>query len=91
MAGPISGLTSQNIPLSSPFQPGQNTGQVRTQENQQPQENRVQPQSAAAASAQDSQNAKRDEDRREDRENLNKAAIDLRGEQRRGSLVDISV
>jgi hypothetical protein len=90
MAGPLSGLTGQTAPLSSPFQPGQNNTPVRGNEEQKPQENRVQPKKAAAAETQDSLASKR-EDRALDERRLASLSDQERADSRRGSLVDITV
>ncbi len=90
MAGPLSGLTGQTAPLSSPFQPGQNNTPVRGNEEQTPQENRVQAKNAAAAQSQDSQ-ASRREDKQYDERVASRLSDQERADARRGSLVDITV
>lgn len=95
MAGPLSGLVGaqQQVPLSSPSQVGQNNNQVRGQDDRQrPEENRVQPQAAAPAEAQDTSADNNLQAREQDnllarRDEL----LEQGGDQRRGSLVDISV
>ena len=43
MAGPLNGIGGQQqIPLATPFQPGQNGSQVRPQDNREPKPNQVQ-------------------------------------------------
>jgi hypothetical protein len=92
MAGPLSGLGSQQVPLSSPFQPGQNTGQVRASPEQRPQENRVQPQQASAAQSQSTGAENRERARTDDATSFKTASTQGgTSEQRRGSVIDITV
>jgi hypothetical protein len=91
MAGPLSGLQGQTVPLSSPYQPGQNPAQqVRARADQVPEDNRVQPQNAAAADTQDSQSSRR-EDKEYDQRRADSLSDEERASARRGSLVDIKV
>ena len=57
MAGPLSGVGAQQVPIANTFQPGGQNGEtvVRQRENTQPQENQVQPQGTPAAESQNSQ------------------------------------
>lgn len=55
MAGPLSGIGGQQIPLATPFQPGQNGSQVREQNDRDPKPNRVQPQGFQPAQSQESE------------------------------------
>jgi hypothetical protein len=91
MAGPLSGVPGQSVPLSSPFQPGANNAQQVRTEDQKPQENRVQAKNAAAANAQDSQASKKRDDKQYDERQAARLSDDERANARRGSLVDISV
>jgi hypothetical protein len=55
MAGPLNGIGGQQIPLATPYQPGQNGSQVRQQTDREPQPNRVSPPGAQAAQSQESE------------------------------------
>lgn len=91
MAGPLSGLGAQQVPLSSPFQPGQGNAQpVRNNPEQKPEDNRVQPQKAAAAPSQRADSENKARAKTED-SGAFRAALSDGAEQRRGSLVDITV
>ncbi|MFP4312747.1 MAG: hypothetical protein ACLFR0_00350 [Alphaproteobacteria bacterium] len=87
MAGPLAGI-GQQIPLSTPFQPGgsENSGQQvrqRDSQNNQPQKvNQVQPESANVNSSQQTNVIE---------QQLAEARDPTSEEGRRGSLVDIQV
>jgi hypothetical protein len=92
MAGPLAGIGQQQVPLSTPFQPGgANNGaqQVRQGGDQAPpqQTNEVRPQGAPTNETQQS-NADSNNQRFAASEI---SASDDSGDQRRGSLVDIQV
>ncbi len=85
MAGPLNGIGGQQIPLATPFQPGQ---QVRPQDEKTPKQDKIQPQGAQANQAQTTDRNPKD---------LQSLLNDLRsivsddGEPRRGSVVDITI
>lgn len=94
MAGPLSGVPGQPIPLSSPYSPGQTPAeQVRTAQDQQPAPNQVQPQNAPAAQTQESQAETENDGDRDDRiqQALSSISEEDRATTRRGSVVDITV
>ena len=92
MAGPLAGVGQQQIPLSTPFQPGgaNNGAQVRQGCEQAPapqQTNEIGPQGAPTNQTQQS-NADSNNQRFAASEI---SAADESGDQRRGSLIDIQV
>ena len=95
MAGPLSGIAGQQqVPLSQPSQLDQNNAQVRRNDEQQPEENRVQPQGTASAETQNTET--------NNQNNLQQQADDLLAASgnedsqqsetaRRGSLIDVVI
>ncbi|MEZ5813256.1 MAG: hypothetical protein R3E13_00780 [Alphaproteobacteria bacterium] len=92
MAGSLSGVAAQQIPVSQPSQQDQNNTQVRQREERDPEDGRVQPQGAAAAESQGSE-ASNQNDLQRQADELLAASQGDNGQQsetlRRGSLVDI--
>ncbi len=91
MAGSINGLGGQQQAQLSTLQSGQNSQQVRQQdERQQPRENVVQPQNAAAASSQRTETSNQNNSAARERDGADARHANA-DSQERGSLVDISV
>ncbi len=88
MAAPLSGIGSQQIPLSQPFQPGgsDHSREVRNQ-NQVPRENELQAKDAATAKSQNSNTSRKEEHFA----NLNDKPQQQNQVRDRGSVVDIIV
>ncbi|MAE52134.1 MAG: hypothetical protein CMH27_10025 [Micavibrio sp.] len=91
MAGPLAGIGQQQVPLSTPFQPGGGNGadqQVRQGGDQAPapQTNDVRPQGAPTNQTQQS-----NEDPGNQRFASAEVSSDDSGNQRRGSVIDIQV
>jgi len=97
MAGPLAGLgAGQQIPISTPFQSGQNGNNEqirpnRENEDQTPRPNTVQAQNAPAASTQSAENTNNRQDTLNDIQERALAAAESSEPQERGSIVDISV
>ena len=93
MAGPLSGVAGQQVPASQPQQNSQNANHVREQEVREPEENRVQPQGAPPAEAQNTETNNQDALQQQLDEII---AVQQSGElnsadQPRGSVIDITV
>ena len=86
MAGPLNGIGGQQqIPLATPFQPGQTGAQVRPQDERAPKPNQVAQPSSQLGQAQqpDTRNSR-------DLQSLLKEA-ESTGERDRGSVIDITI
>ena len=96
MAGPISGIGSQQIPLSQPYQPGgsDQTREVR-QDSQDAKENTIQSRNAQSAQTQEANSNDNQQDtssRNDEKSNLNTITANAQNtEQRRGSVVNLVV
>lgn len=92
MAGPLSGVGGQQIPLSTTYQPGQGLSSARRDESQQAKQNKIQPVGGETGQAQkaDTQNQRQTSSQGSalsaPRENLLEQASN-----RRGSLLDVTV
>lgn len=96
MAGPLNGIGGQQqVPLSQPFQPGQDSNQVRGQNDQQPNENQVQPQGAPAADTQNTETNNQDVLQQQIQELISgsgaEEGLSAEDAPRRGSLVDVQI
>ena len=92
MSGPLSGIAGfTQVPLSNPYQPGQNSSQVKPQQDQQPQQNRIQPSGTQAAQTNNTDTNNQNTARSDQREISASSFNSQPGEQTRGSVLDISV
>lgn len=96
MAGPLNGIGGQQqVPLSQPFQPGQDSNQVRNNPEQQPADNQVQPQGAPAAGTQNTETDDQDVLQQQIKELITGSSaengLSADDAPRRGSLVDVTV
>lgn len=86
MAGPLNGIGGQQqIPLATPFQPGQNGSQVRPQDERTPKANQVQQPASQLGQAQEPETRSS-----RDLQNLLKEA-EASGQTGRGSVIDITI
>ncbi len=86
MAGPLNGIGGQQqIPLATPFQPGQNGSQVRPQDNREPKANQVQQPGSQLGQVQEPETRSS-----KDLQSLLKDA-EASGERGRGSVIDITI
>jgi hypothetical protein len=86
MAGPLNGIGGQQqIPLATPFQPGQNGTQVRGNDERTPKPNQIQAPGAQAAQSQEPETRNS-----RDLQSLLREA-EATGEKGRGSVIDITI
>jgi hypothetical protein len=86
MAGPLNGIGGQQqIPLATPFQPGQNGSQVRGQDERSPKPNQVQQPSSQLGQVQEPETRSS-----KDLQSLLKEA-EATGQTGRGSVIDITI
>lgn len=94
MAGPLNGIGGQQVPLATTFQPGQNSQQVRQQQQSERQNNTGDVQTRNSQSSASSQRSETASNQNILRSLADKALSpdgNEKTEQRRGSTIDITV